>query len=216
VQALFNHANKPELFYQFTMKISTSIFLLLLSSSVLLNGCKPKYKNPHVMIHSDYGDIELELFPGKAPKSVAAFLSYVDAGYYNKCSFYRILSLDNQPMGSNGSELIQGGLWANKNDRHDSLKGIPHESTNITGLHHTNGTISLARQEPGTATTEFFIVIGNQPGFDYGGENNPDGQGYAAFGKVVKGMDIVLKIYGAPEENQFFDPPVKISRIERL
>jgi peptidyl-prolyl cis-trans isomerase A (cyclophilin A) len=119
-------------------------------------------------------------------------------------------------MGSNGSELIQGGLWANKNDRHDSLKGIPHESTNITGLHHTNGTISLARQEPGTATTEFFIVIGDQPGFDYGGENNPDGQGYAAFGKVVKGMDIVLKIYGAPEENQFFDPPVKISRIERL
>jgi peptidyl-prolyl cis-trans isomerase A (cyclophilin A) len=198
------------------MKINTRFFLLLLFSFVVLNGCKTKYKNPHVMIHSDYGDIEVEVYPDKAPKSVAAFLSYVEAGYYNKCSFYRILSLDNQPMGSNGSELIQGGLWANKNDRHDSLKGIPHESTNITGLHHTNGTISLARQEPGTATTEFFIVIGDQPGFDYGGENNPDGQGYAAFGKVVKGMDIVLKIYAAPEENQFFDPPVKISRIERL
>lgn len=178
-------------------------------------ACTPAYKNPHIVIQSQYGDIEVELYPDKAPKSVAAILSYVDAGYYKNSTFYRILSLDNQPMGSNASELIQGGLWANKH-RKDSLPGIPHETTKQTGLLHENGTISLARQEPGTATTEFFICIGKQPGFDYGGENNPDKQGYAAFGKVVEGMDVVLKIYARPEENQFFDPVVKISDIVRL
>lgn len=198
--------------------MSNKKIILLLAGCCLaaLFSCRPKYANPHVLIQSAAGDIEVELYPAKAPKSVAAFLSYVDSGFYDNCNFYRILSLDNQPMGSNASELIQGGLWANKKNRHDNLKGIPHESTNITGLHHVNGTLSLARQEPGTATTEFFIVIGNQPGFDYGGENNPDKQGYAAFGKVVKGMDVVLKIYARPEENQFFDPPVAIFKITRL
>src|SRR5438552_736666 len=97
-------------------------------AAIAIQSCKPKYKNPHVVIYSEYGDIELELYPDKAPKSVASFLSYVDSGYYNNSSFYRVLSLDNQPMGSNASELIQGGLWASKN-RRDSLPGIPHETT---------------------------------------------------------------------------------------
>jgi peptidyl-prolyl cis-trans isomerase A (cyclophilin A) len=74
----------------------------------------------------------------------------------------------------------------------------------------------MARQEPGTATTEFFICIGNQPGFDYGGENNPDKQGYAAFGRVVKGMEVVRSIYRQPEEEQNFDPPIDIYNIIRL
>ena len=196
------------------MNNKTALICLLLIAIIF--SCKQKYANPHVVIETEYGDIEVEVYTSKAPKSVAAFLSFVDSGFYTNSNFYRILSLDNQPMGSNASELIQGGLWANKKNRHENLKGIPHESTNITGLKHTNGTISLARQEPGSATTEFFIVIGDQPGFDYSGENNPDKQGYAAFGKVVKGMDIVLKIYSRPEENQFFDPPVRISKITRL
>lgn len=186
----------------------------LLVASVFLCNCKQEYKNPHVIIYSAYGDIELELYPGKAPKSVGAFLSYVDSGYYKNSSFYRVLSLDNQPMGTNASELIQGGLWASKT-RKDSLPGIPHETTKQTGILHENGTISLARQEPGTATTEFFICIGKQPGFDYGGASNPDGQGYAAFGRVFKGMEVVLKIYNRPEENQYFNPPVKIWKMER-
>ena len=197
------------------MKRSAILLLVLLMNVITWQSCKPTYKNPHIIIESQYGDIEVELFPDKAPKSVAAFLSYIDSGYYKSSSFYRVLSLDNQPMGSNASELIQGGLWANKHHR-DSLPGIPHETTKQTGILHENGTISLARQEPGTATTEFFICIGKQPGFDYGGENNPDKQGYAAFGRVVKGMDIVLKIYNRPEENQYFDPPVGISTIVRF
>lgn len=96
------------------------------------------------------------------------------------------------------------------------MKGILHEGTRETGILHTNGVISLARQEPGTANTEFFICIGDQSGFDYGGENNPDKQGYAAFGKVVKGMDIVRRIYDLPEEEQYFDPPVPIYNIVKL
>ncbi|MES2646474.1 MAG: peptidylprolyl isomerase [Bacteroidota bacterium] len=197
------------------MNSRTSILSVAILFSLAIASCKTTYKNPHVKIASQYGDIEIELYPAKAPKSVAAFLRYIDSGYYVNCFFYRILSIDNQITGSNASELVQGGLWANKN-RPDTLPGIPHETTQQTGLHHTNGTISLAREAPGTATTEFFICIGDQPGFNYGGENNPDGQGYAAFGRVVKGMDIVLKIYSKPEENQFFDPPVKISKIVRL
>ena len=118
-------------------------------------------------------------------------------------------------MGTNATELIQGGLWAT-GKRRDSLTGIPHEPTSQTGILHEDGTISLARQEPGTATTEFFICIGKQPGFDYGGNANSDGQGYAAFGRVVKGMDILKKIYEKPEENQYFKPPVKIRKIVRI
>lgn len=177
-------------------------------------SCKPQYKNPHVVIYSAFGDIEVELYPDRAPKTVAAFLSFVDSGYYTNCSFYRILSLDNQVTGSNASELIQGGLYRTKN-RSNNIPGIPHESTKQTGLHHTDGTISMARLDTGTATTEFFICIGDQRGYDYGGVNNRDGQGYAAFGKVYKGLDVVYKIYSRPEEDQYFDPPVKILKIIR-
>ncbi len=183
----------------------------------LLVACSPpKYKNPHVKIQTRLGNIEVELYPDKAPKSVAAFLSYVDFGYYKNTSFYRVLNLDNQPSGSYKAELIQGGLWRTNYKKSANLKGIPHETTQQTGILHKDGIISLARQEPGSATTEFFICIGNQPGFDYGGENNPDKQGYAAFGKVVKGMDVVKSIYRQPENDEAFDPPVDIYNIVRL
>jgi peptidyl-prolyl cis-trans isomerase A (cyclophilin A) len=96
-----------------------------------------------------------------------------------------------------------------------SLPGVPHETTRETQILHGDGVISLARDKPGTATSEFFICLGDQPGFDFGGENNPDGQGYAAFGKVVKGMDVVRTIYQRPEDNQSFTPAVPIYSISR-
>jgi peptidyl-prolyl cis-trans isomerase A (cyclophilin A) len=147
---------------------------------------------------------------------VAAFLSYVDAGYYNHSSFYRVLTDDNQPSNAPKANLIQGGIWKTNYKKATTLPGIPHEPTIKTTILHTDGVISLARQAPGTATTEFFICIGNQPGFDYGGENNPDGQGYAAFGKCIKGMEIVNRIYNRPSYEQSFDPPVTIITIKRL
>lgn len=178
-------------------------------------SCRPSYKEPHIEIQTKLGDIEIELYPTKAPKTVAAILSYIDSGFYKDCNFYRVLNDNNQPSDAPKASVIQGGLWRTKKNR-DHLPGIPHESTQQTGILHKDGTVSLARLEPGTGTTEFFICIGDQPGFDSGGANNPDGQGYAAFGKVVKGMDIVNRIYNRPESDQYFDPPVPIYNIVRL
>lgn len=194
------------------MKWNCFIWLL----AYLFSACaSPVSKEPHVVIETGAGDIEIELYPDKAPETVAAFLSYVDAGYYKGGDFYRVLTDDNQPSNAPKANLIQGGIWKTNYKRATSLPGIPHEATNITGLLHKDSVISLARQEPGTATTEFFICVGDQPGFDYGGENNADGRGYAAFGKCVKGMDIVRRIYNRHSYEQAFDPPVAIINIKR-
>jgi peptidyl-prolyl cis-trans isomerase A (cyclophilin A) len=170
---------------------------------------------PHVIIHTQAGEIEVELYARQAPRSVAAFLSYVDSGFYKKSCFYRVLNAENQTTGSEPSELIQGGIWRSNHAKAVSLPGVPHETTAQTHILHKDGVVSLARQAPGSATTEFFICVGDQPGFDFGGKNNPDGQGYAAFGRVVKGMDVVRAIYGMPETDQSFTPPVLIRDITR-
>lgn len=189
-------------------------FLYLIG--ILLAGCKEQRKgNPHILIETARGDIELELFPQQAPKTVAAFLGYVDSGYFEPASFYRVLNISNQPSNAPKTELIQGGIWRTKNKLAQSVPGIPHESTRETGIQHTDGTISLARLAPGTAGTEFFICIGKQPGLDVGGENVEDKLGFAAFGRVVKGMDIVRKIYKQTDRDQYFDPPVDIYHITR-
>jgi peptidyl-prolyl cis-trans isomerase A (cyclophilin A) len=190
--------------------------LLIVTISLLMAACSTKYKNPHIEIQTSKGDIEVELYPDQAPKSVQAFLSYVKAGYYKNSSFYRVLNDDNQPSNAPKAELIQGGMYKSNPKVHDTLAGIPHETTQQTHIQHKAGVISLARLAPGTATSEFFICLADQPGFDYGGENNPDKQGYAAFGKVVKGMDIVQKIYNQAESDQSFDPPVPIYNIVQL
>jgi peptidyl-prolyl cis-trans isomerase A (cyclophilin A) len=189
-------------------------FLLFLASCFL--GCQHADPDkPHVIIQTRAGDIEVELYPRQAPKTAGAFLSFVDSGFYRNGSFYRVLNQDNQVTGAAISQLIQGGIWKTNHSKAVSIAGVPHETTRQTQIQHKNGVISLARSEPGSATTEFFICVGDQPGFDYGGENNPDGQGYAAFGKVVKGMDIVHLIYDRPENNQSFTPPIPIFNIVR-
>jgi len=190
--------------------------LLSLALACLFTACSSADpRTPHVTIRTAAGDIEVELYPGQAPKTVAAFLSFVDSGFYSNGSFYRVLNDDNQPMGAPKSELIQGGIWKTDNKRAVANQHVPHETTQQTHLSHKDGVISLARTTPGTAGTEFFICVGDQPGFDFGGDNNPDGQGYAAFGKVVKGMEIVRTIYARPAEDQSFDPPVPIYNISR-
>ena len=177
---------------------------------------KPHYTNPHIAIQTKYGDIELELYPKQAPKTVAAFLSYIDSGFYNNSSFYRVLNMENQPSNAPKTELIQGGIWKTNYKKAVSIRGIDHESTQQTKILHTEGTISLARAAPGTAGTEFFIVIGNQPGLDVGGENCEDRLGYAAFGRVVKGLDLVFKISGQKSNGQYFSPMVDIYNIVKL
>ena len=184
--------------------------------ATLLQGCTSRVSTyPQVTIKTELGDIVVELYPARAPKTVAAFLSYVDAGYYKNSSFYRVLSDDNQPSNAPKANLVQGGIWKTNYKRAISLPGIPHEPTNKTHLLHKDGVVSMARQAPGTATTEFFICVGDQPGFDYGGDNNPDGQGYAAFAKCIKGMQVVQKIYNRPADEQSLESPVAIINIVR-
>jgi|LakMenEpi03Aug12_release.lakeMendotaPanAssembly.Ray.scaffolds.fasta_scaffold49822_7 peptidyl-prolyl cis-trans isomerase A (cyclophilin A) len=189
------------------------LFYLLITALCILFSCGQKSNN-EVVIKTTAGDIVVRIFPENAPQTAKAFLSYVDSGYYKKSSFYRILSLDNQPMGSSAAELIQGGVYKTGKNR-DHIPGITHEPTSLTGLKHERGTISLARVEAGTASTEFFICIADSPGFDEGGNSNPDGLGYAAFGRVVTGMDVVMSIYNRKEHNQEFTPPIVIINILR-
>jgi peptidyl-prolyl cis-trans isomerase A (cyclophilin A) len=192
------------------------LFLIIPLLCLVFSCSHKKYKEPHVIIETGFGDIEVELYPGKAPKSVAAFLSYVDSGFYKNSSFYRVLKEENQPSASFKSELIQGGIWQTNYKKGVSLPGIPHEPTNKTGILHKDGTISLARTTPGTASSEFFICIGDQPAYDYGGAANPDRQGFAAFGKVIKGMDIIRQIHQQPDYEESFEKPVEIINIKRL
>lgn len=188
-------------------------FIGLLITITMLISCKHQYKNPHVMIDTTMGEIEAELFPDKAPKTVAAFLSYVDSGYYNKGNFYRVLL--NEGMNTTlNTGLIQGGIWQAGSKFHPA--GIPHESTKQTGLSHTNGTISLARTSIGTATSEFFICIGDQTQFDYGNSTPADGEGFAAFGTVIKGMDIAREIQLQSAHGEAFDNKIIINNIKRL
>ncbi len=191
-------------------------YIIIFFFTFLLGCAEKQHKYPRVKIVTDHGFITLEVYPDKAPKTVAAFLSYVDSGYYKNSTFYRVWNDDNQVIDAYKARLIQGGLWRTNRQLSLNLPGVPHESTKESGILHTDGVISLARAAPGTATTEFFICIGNQHGFDYGGANNPDGQGYASFGTVVEGKDVVRYIYEAPEDGEYFNPPIFISNIVRL
>jgi len=189
-------------------KLITAIAILFLFSC---NG----YKNPHIIIKTNFGNVEAELYPEKAPKTVAAFLSYVDSGFFKNCSFYRVLFVESMASDYN-TGVIQGGIWQSNNKKAAALPGVAHEPPKQTGLSHTTGTLSLARSTPGTANSEFFICIGDQTGYDSSKKFNPDGLGFAAFGRVVSGMEIVRKIHTQPANGQAFIKPVTIVSIERL
>ena len=185
------------------------VFIALVSCS------HPNYKNPHVIIETRLGNIEVELFADKAPKTVAAFLSYVDSGFYNNSSFYRVLKTEEFPTTTN-TGIIQGGMWQTNPAKKITIPGIEHETTKLSGLTHQSGTISLARLAPGTANTEFFICIGDQSPLDFGRRGTEDGQGYAAFGQVFEGMSIVRKIQAQKSHGDKFDEKIEINKITRL
>ena len=181
----------------------------------ILSCNHPDYKNPHVIIQTRLGDIEVELFADKAPKTVAAFLSSVDSGFYNNTSFYRVLKTEELPTTTN-TGIIQGGMWQTNPSKKITIAGIEHETTKLSGLTHQSGTISLARLAPGTANTEFFICIGDQSPLDFGRRGTEDGQGYAAFGEVFEGMSIVRKIQAQKSHGDKFDEKIEIKKITRL
>jgi peptidyl-prolyl cis-trans isomerase A (cyclophilin A) len=123
--------------------------------------------------------------------------------------------MSNQPDKKIKIEVIQGGFNL-KNVDTGTIKPIPLERTSLTKLSHKDGTLSMARSDPDSGTTEFFICIGDQPSLDFGGQRNPDGQGFAAFGKVIQGMDVVRKIQAKPANGQALNPPVRIIWINTL
>jgi len=177
-------------------------------------------KKTNVALRTSQGDIIIELYSDKAPITAKNFLRHLDEGFYDGSSFYRTVTIEND-NGTPKIEVIQGGIG----DRIKPFSAIKHESTDITGLSHIDGTISMSRYEVDTATSDFFICIGDQKGLDFGGTRNKDGLGFSAFGRVISGMDIVRKINLLPSEKkteniyvqgQMLDNPVVIYKAERL
>ena len=177
-----------------------------------------------VQINTSVGNITVELYADKAPVTVANFLRYVDDKRYDNGSFYRVVRMDNQATSPVKIEVIQGGVH---DDSSKIMPPIAQETTNKTGILHLDGTISLARGKPESGASEFFICINAQPELDFGGKRNPDGQGFAAFGKVTKGMEVVRKIQqgetGTPgATNAYSNPkqlllkPVVIKSVRRV
>jgi peptidyl-prolyl cis-trans isomerase A (cyclophilin A) len=190
------------------MKIKLPFILILVSFSSI--GCEQNTVNCN--IETSEGTITIKLYPEKAPNTVANFLRYVDNNLYEKSSFFRVCNNQNEADRDIKIEVIQGGNV----DVSKAFPPIKMETTKLTGLKHLNGTVSMARMGPDTATCEFFICINDQPELDYQGKRNPDGQGFAAFGKVTKGMDVVLKINSEKDEGQYLINPIVINSITRI
>jgi peptidyl-prolyl cis-trans isomerase A (cyclophilin A) len=152
----------------------------------------------------------------RAPVTSANFLAYVDAGQLNGGAVYRIVTPDNQPPETRhriavvqwGMQLLDGKV--------PPRPAIAHETTQQTGLKHLDGSLSMARLQPGTASSEFFICIGDQPELDFGGGRNPDGQGFAAFGQVVSGRDVVQALYAKGEAAQMLKSPIAVRSVRRV
>ncbi|MEO1248053.1 MAG: peptidylprolyl isomerase [Pseudomonadota bacterium] len=173
------------------------------------------------------GAIEFDVYPGKAPVTANNFLAYVDGGHYDGGAFYRTVrpDNDNNPL---TISVIQGGMQiigAEDTNPEPPFPPIAHESTDITGLSHADGALSMARFMPGTAQSEFFISIGDNPVLDHGGERFEDRLGFAVFGQVTAGMDVVTRIHSseadAPTdiayiEGQILTTPVRIVSLRRM
>ncbi|MFL2983367.1 MAG: peptidylprolyl isomerase [Candidatus Neomarinimicrobiota bacterium] len=179
---------------------------------MILNSCN-KNDSIEILIDTELGLIFLELYPKKAPLTVENFLRYIDENRYEDFHFYRTVHLQNQPGNDIKIEVIQGGLGFTKHPK--MLQPIPHETTKITTIKHLDGTISMARINPGTASSEIFICINNQPNLDFNGKRNPDKQGFAAFGRVTSGMEVVKKIQIQPSKEQILNQIVKVNSITR-
>lgn len=169
----------------------------------------------------ELGQVVVAVDADRAPVSAANFLRHVDGGHYDGASFYRTVTLEND-NGSPKIEVIQGGVG---NDVEPPFPPISHETTETTGLRHEDGTLSMARGEVGTASSEFFICIGEQPGLDFGAGRHADGQGFAAFGRVVSGMEVVHLVHQLPSdgpadnayvEGQIIEQPAVILTARRV
>jgi peptidyl-prolyl cis-trans isomerase A (cyclophilin A) len=182
----------------------------------------PTPGSERVRVQTELGDIVIEVDTKRAPVTAANFLAYVDGGHYDGGTFHRTVRLDNQPESTIKIEVIQAGV--NPERSKTGFAPIALERTSVTGLQHKDGVVSMARGAPDSATSGWFVCINDQPSLDAGGLRNPDGQGFAAFGRVVSGMDVVRRIQAAPSssnrttntEAQKLTPPIRIVKAARL
>jgi peptidyl-prolyl cis-trans isomerase A (cyclophilin A) len=175
--------------------------------------------NPVVVFETEKGAIEMEVDSVRAPITAANFLKYVDGGFFSGGMANRAVRSDNTVRRDVEIQVIQ--FQMNPARRKERLPAIPLERTSVTGLTHLDGTLSMARSTPDSATASFSIVIGDQPEMNFGGKRNPDGQGFAAFGRVIRGMDVVTAIQSSPTGRQgdygteTLDPPIKVLKAHR-
>lgn len=190
------------------MKANTifSIMFILIA----LTGFSQKL--PTVKMETSLGKIVCEIDTVHAPVTAKNFLKHLKNGTFENALFYRVVRPDNQPNSKVKIEVIQGGLFDDK--LIEKYPPVIHETTQKTGLKHTDGALSMARNQPGTASTEFFICVGDQPSLDFGGMRNTDGQGFAVFGRVITGMEVVRKIQQQKDTSQYLVEPVKILKME--
>lgn len=191
--------------------------LLLLSFVPAVNADEGTVR---VTMTTSQGDIEIDLYMDKAPITAGNFLKLSEGEHLDGGSFYRVVTYKND-NGHPRIEVIQGGLG---DEGQSPFDPVNHETTEQTGILHTDGVISMARGDVGTASSEFFICLGDQPGLDYGNIRNPDEQGFAAFGQVVSGMDVVRRINQLPADGpsdsdytkgQILTEPVVIVSVRR-
>lgn len=188
------------------MRLGVFIVLLFLAS--------PQTSAPvRVVMQTEAGDIELEIDTGRAPVTAGNFLKYVDAALYDGGQFHRTVRPDNQVDKPVRIAVIQGAADAGR--KSEFFPAIQLERTNVTGLTHKDGTVSMARGAPDTATNQFFLCVDDQPELDFGGKRNADGQGFAAFGRVVRGMDVVRKIQMSEAKGETLAPPIRILQVRR-
>jgi peptidyl-prolyl cis-trans isomerase A (cyclophilin A) len=176
--------------------------------------------DPSVRLHTSDGDIDI-LLDLRAPLTTANFLRYVDLRLYDGSSFYRVVTPANDHHPGSKIAVIQGGIGKEV----ATLPPVPHESTGETGLRHEGGTIFMARNGPGTAGSEFCIDLRPNVSLDFGGDRKPDGLGFAVFGRVVRGMAVVRRIYRRPTTGvteqpayvgQILEKPVRIISVSRI
>jgi len=169
---------------------------------------------PRVRIDTELGAIEVEVDSARAPVTAANFLRYVDGGLYRGGTFHRTVTPTNQPTNTVKIEVIQAAADSTRRAAH--FPPIALERTTVTGLGHRAGAISMARGGPDTARDQFFICVTDQPELDFGGKRNPDGQGFAAFGRVTSGMDVVRAIQTRPADGQRLTPAIRIVGAARV
>ena len=176
-------------------------------------------QRPVVVFQTEKGSIEIALDTEHAPVTTTNFLKYVDGGFYDGGAVNRAVRPDNTVRHDVEIQVIQFQIDPRR--RREEFPPIPLERTSATGLKHVDGAVSMARSGPDTATASFSIVIGDQPEMDFGGKRNPDGQGFAVFGRVIRGMEVVKAIQAAPTgqtgpyRTETLEPPIRILKAFR-